>query len=361
MSRSRSLYFAYGSNLNTSDFHDWCEKHGRPTDLLRFQSEVVLPDFTIAFTTWSSTRRGGVLDLKEQRGQIVPGVLYDVDDEGWDALDAKEGRLYECVEVTVLGAHGEAIPAHTYRVRAEFRKRFVEPNPAYVDVVRKGLSQWGLSEALLDAAVKNRVAKPESGFFFYGTLLRDERRFSLVQEFVTPCILLAGLPGRLLDLGEYPGLVDLDSSESVVHGEFVRFRNPGNAVAALDQIEGFRGFGRAGSLFRRTWVPVQVGDGRCRMGWTYCWNGDTAAGPVIPSGDWRQHHGRRDQFLERLVAVHARGDESALARAVASRYALFHRGEADPASILPLSQSLASGRISERKMAQSSGVWAAIP
>jgi hypothetical protein len=101
---SQQLYFAYGSNLNQQDFDDWCSRRGFSKGLLRFHSKANLPDFDLAFSYRSATRNGGVLDIKPRTGQLVPGVLFEIDDEGWDALDAKEGApsVYKRFTVQVL-------------------------------------------------------------------------------------------------------------------------------------------------------------------------------------------------------------------------------------------------------------------
>lgn len=61
-------------------------------------------------------------------------------------------------------------------------------------------------------------------------------------------------------LGDFPGLVDVSDDRSMVNGEFVRLLELEKAIATLDAIEGFRGFGKSGSLDRRTIMGVDVGD-----------------------------------------------------------------------------------------------------
>lgn len=202
----------------------------------------------------------------------MPGILFVVDGEGWDALDKKEGAsiVYECVIVQVLNERGESLEAVTYRVCDSRKLQFVAPHPEYVEIVRQGLEDWDIGDAQLNAAAKNKESVCPDGFFFYCTLLRGEPRFSVLRQFGLECTLMAETFERLLDLGSFPALVDTGSSGQLVQGDFVRLRNPEQAIHKLDQIEGFNGFGMPNSLYRRTFVGVGVGDGRVRYGWTYC-------------------------------------------------------------------------------------------
>jgi len=362
---STQLYFAYGSNLNQEDFHAWCKRRNYPEGLLRFQSVAYLPDFDLAFTYRSPTRNGGVLDLKDRPGQLVPGVLFEVQSEGWKALHEKEGmpHVYQRIDVTVIDDRGNPTIASTYRVNPNRREVFVQPSLEYVKVVRKGLERWGLATELLEAAASHDLASCPDGFFFYGTLMRGESRFSVVKSFGIECVLLASTFGRLLDLGAFPGLVDTEKTESTVHGEFVRLREPEKAISMLDAIEGFRGFGRTGSLYRRTRIGVDVGDGRIRDAWTYCLESGSDRATQIQSGDWRAYCGRQKSFLTELAAAHSRGNEKTVAERIARTLPFAFAESASEAvdSLFPLEQALASGMLSERKLAQASGLWAAIP
>ena len=87
---SQKLYFAYGSNLNLTDLNDWLQRKGLPEELLKFHSHACLPDFELAFTYRSTSRSGGVLDIRKSIGSVVEGVLFEVRDGGWKALDSKE-------------------------------------------------------------------------------------------------------------------------------------------------------------------------------------------------------------------------------------------------------------------------------
>lgn len=291
------LYFAYGSNLNHEDWREWCMGHGHSPEVLKYRSVAYLPDHDVRFSYDSAGRKGGVLDIQPRLGQLVPGVVFEVEPSGWKALDAKEGRPYERIGVTVLDDRGRELAVDTYHVREEDRQEYVVPNARYLEIVRAGLEFYDLMPAAVEAAAANERADPLlDAFFVYGTLMRRECRFSALQNHGVQCTLLAKGFGRLLDMGDFPALVDIDSAGSMVHGDFVRVADPVSAVSELDDIEGFHGFGVPGSLYRRTLCRVDVGEGRIRQAWTYCWAAPVDVGVSIASGDWREYRGQRDHF-----------------------------------------------------------------
>lgn len=111
----------------------------------------------------------------------------------------------------------------------------------------------------------------------------------------------ATVPGTLMSLGWYPGLVlepplldgsaDLASSvlagearlrPGMVHGEVHRLRDPAEALARLDEIEAFRGFDATDNLYERRLIETVAG-----LAWIYVLAHDPERGVPIPSGDWR--------------------------------------------------------------------------
>jgi hypothetical protein len=86
MMTNERLYFAYGSNLNLDDWHCWCAERGYPCDLLEPVCPAALPDHELIFGHDSTSRRGGVLDIRRSRGHIVRGMLFRARPDGWKAL-----------------------------------------------------------------------------------------------------------------------------------------------------------------------------------------------------------------------------------------------------------------------------------
>jgi gamma-glutamylcyclotransferase (GGCT)/AIG2-like uncharacterized protein YtfP len=109
--------------------------------------------------------------------------------------------------------------------------------------------------------------------FVYGTLRRGcenefARRLSEQGHFVG----VARVPGRLYDLGHYPGARPANDS---VAGEI--FYVDESLLAALDDYEG--------SEFERAIVSAQMDGARTLECWIY-WYAGPANGRLIASGDW---------------------------------------------------------------------------
>jgi len=287
------LYFAYGSNLNLGDFDEFCEDLGFSPGLMHYRGNAWLPDHELAFSRYASGRAGGVLDVRPCPGQLVPGALFQIDDEGLEALDSKEGApdYYERYPVTVVGSHGEHLQVLTYRVVPGQAAPYVQPSESYLKIVREGYMAWNLHDdgQLLAAATGQRHPCPDA-FFAYGTLMHGESRHWYMEKLGVLDSKVATTRGRLLNLGSYPGLVEPGHPERRVRGEFIRLREPLAALEVLDEVEGFEGFGRSGSLYERVWVQVTFDPPHQGFGWawSYRYARNCARFPEIPSGDWRQ-------------------------------------------------------------------------
>jgi len=92
---------------------------------------------------------------------------------------------------------------------------------------------------------------------------------------------------RLVDLGDFPGVVAAVSPQDVVVGEL--FLVPSEVVldvlARLDRYEG--------EAFLRREVPVTTEDAREFVAWVYHYRGDMSRSRVVASGDWLEDASRR--------------------------------------------------------------------
>ncbi len=146
---TRNLYFAYGSNLHMKQFHRRCPG-----------SEVVgrarLPDYQLAFTRYSTKRKGGVADIVPEEGAEVWGALYDVDDAGMAALDEFEGvpRAYRREMVTVFDDAGVEREAHTYMAN---RTGIFAPSRNYLGLIVQGGREHELPEEYVVALEQLRT------------------------------------------------------------------------------------------------------------------------------------------------------------------------------------------------------------
>jgi len=285
-----ALYFAYGSNLDTLDWHRWCGEHGHAAGLLRFRTRAYLPDYELAFDISSDVRHGGVLNLASRPGQLVSGALFDVTDAAWRALDEKEGapEFYRTLPCHVFDDEGHKFAAHTYQVPARLTTGHAAPHADYASIVRRGLAALDLPGTMLQAAAQG-VPAPWSlrGLFCYGTLMRGECRFRHLEPFGIREILPARARGRLFHLGSYPGMTEPATDQDWVTGEWIELEDWGQAVQSLDVVETFVGYDQPGSDYERVRVPVEMADGSIRPAWTYRYVGTLERAWPLPGGDWR--------------------------------------------------------------------------
>jgi gamma-glutamylcyclotransferase (GGCT)/AIG2-like uncharacterized protein YtfP len=287
------LYFGYGSNLCALDLSRWSVERGLDPVRLQRVAPAFLPDRRLAFTHRSTTRDGGVLDIPEARGSAVAGVLFRAPGgEAIATLDRKEGEghTYRRFEAVALTENGAEERVFSYEVDPASREPFVAPPPGYLDVVRRGYDEHGLAREPLEAAARGASHPgPIAGFFVYGTLRRGEERHAVLARHAVTGGDAATTIGALLDLGPYPGLV-VDGARGTVAGELYHTADPDALYKELDAIEMFRGFGVAGSEYRRAIVRVRrasSGAGSA-LAWTYIYAGSRDACGVIASGDWRE-------------------------------------------------------------------------
>lgn len=261
MTETSNLYFAYGSNLNATDWARWCQARSADPAAMRPLRPAILPDHELAFTRYSSVRNGGVLDIRPRSGYAVNGVLMAVTPAGWELLDMKEGvksGAYERITARVVDAEGEWHRVTTYRVVPSNAKRHVPPHSHYVSVCAEGLRGHGLAPThLLDAAADRPARPPAAGLFLsesmkrsFGMVLRDQDHWTLM-----PASVRAGQheSGALIrrQTGTVSGvLLRTDAVEDVV--------NHFDSVATVDENESARDL-----------VTVRTDDGCDHRAWTY--------------------------------------------------------------------------------------------
>jgi gamma-glutamylcyclotransferase (GGCT)/AIG2-like uncharacterized protein YtfP len=364
-----TFYFAYGSNLDPQDWERFCWERGFDPSCLNPVQPAVLPDFELVFDYYSRSRRGGALNLRPRVGQMVEGLLFRVTPEGRQALDRKEGHpnYYERFETVALLPDGSAVPVRTYRARADRAGTFHKPTTEYLQICRRGRAHYGLHTRMLEAVAEGHEAELEVlGVFSYGSLMRGESRFGVVEEFGLQCALMARAFGDLYDFGQWPALrlrpVE-DDSEHRVAGDFLIPGDLAGLLERLDWIEGFNGFGLEPRLFRRTLIDVYVDHGRPRRAWVYVMDSVPADARPVESGCWRRHRRVRRQFVRSLVAAHAEGVEG-FARKVAINMVppcVSFDPARDDLTMEQLVDAVLSGEVAERRLAQASERWAAVP
>lgn len=147
----KSLYFAYGSNLNDSDFANWFQQGELRIPELKNPRVACLKDHRLDFTRFSKKRNGGVADIVCDKGKSVYGILFETTDDDLRILDRKEGvesGAYRRILVTVdLSQNKKVSGVATYEV---INKGSVHPNYEYVQLIIDGAKAYGLPEQWIE-------------------------------------------------------------------------------------------------------------------------------------------------------------------------------------------------------------------
>jgi gamma-glutamylcyclotransferase (GGCT)/AIG2-like uncharacterized protein YtfP len=122
--------------------------------------------------------------------------------------------------------------------------------------------------------------------FVYGTLLPGLAP-PIIADVVNTLRIIgdATVPGRLYDLGDYPGCVIADGCDSLIHGKLLEIPNA-VVLDRLDWYECYAAHDEAGSLFVRTICEATNAGGEKIFAWIYVYNRDLAAARRIVSGNW---------------------------------------------------------------------------
>jgi hypothetical protein len=138
------LYFAYGSNM---DWERITEPDRAPT--AQFLVRAALPDHALKFTRYSKKQKTGTADVVSQRGSHVWGVVFHIEDERPDKLDAAEGvnsGAYRPELLTVYGEGDISRPLVRVRTYVVCSKKTEHQRPVrwYLDHILKGARRWEL-------------------------------------------------------------------------------------------------------------------------------------------------------------------------------------------------------------------------
>lgn len=126
--------------------------------------------------------------------------------------------------------------------------------------------------------------------FAYGTLMTSARtsrtgrreRGRLARE--AESLGSATLPGRLYDLGHYPGLVE--GGDGSVHGEALRLAHPEHTLRWLDAYEGIGAGTRDHDEYVRVERTIRLEAGQSVTAWVYLYQRDVTGKPEVAGGRW---------------------------------------------------------------------------
>lgn len=141
-------YFAYGSNLNRRQMSQRC-----PDAQPKFTA--TLPDYKLVFAGWSRRRHGGVATIKPCKAEEVIGAIYEISERCLRSLDGYEGypTVYTRMDADVFTEGDATIKAITYLMKEPAVE--ARPSREYLEVIRQGYQDWGLSQAALEKALRN--------------------------------------------------------------------------------------------------------------------------------------------------------------------------------------------------------------
>jgi gamma-glutamylcyclotransferase (GGCT)/AIG2-like uncharacterized protein YtfP len=141
-----------------------------------------------------------------------------------------------------------------------------------------------------DRPIGKRICSLEPHLFVYGTLMTAAAsarigkaiRARLHKEAVS--LGSATMPGRLYDLGRYPGMVMAAAADEVVHGEVFRLDDPADALAWLDAYEGVKPNERTNEYERAVRI-ARLASGVDVAAWVYLYRGELVR--HLPEGRWQ--------------------------------------------------------------------------
>jgi len=145
------IYFAFGSNMDPQQMSERCPSH-------EVHGRACLPDFELCFPRRSPKRKCATAGFAPAEGEVVWGVLYELDERDTANLHRAEGYVpgraagenrhnLEEIQVRLDGLNGKAIAAFTYVAYPD--ELGAEPSGEYMDHLISGAQHHGLPEAYL--------------------------------------------------------------------------------------------------------------------------------------------------------------------------------------------------------------------
>ncbi len=143
-------YFAYGSNLSSRYMREYCPGAD-------FVIRADLPNFEIQFRQYSENMQGGISSIIPAPGQLVHGILLDIPEEAFIALDELEDvplGKYLRDTFLVLGLDGAWHKAEVYRVANPSGP--YTPARQYLDYMIEGAEEHGLPSTYVQDLTRRR-------------------------------------------------------------------------------------------------------------------------------------------------------------------------------------------------------------
>ena len=130
--------------------------------------------------------------------------------------------------------------------------------------------------------------------FVYGSLMNGMEADELLRRNGARLVGRATMQGKLVDLGEFPGVIKSSNPRDLVVGEL--YELPNHTFDELDEYEEFVPSDPRRSLFVRERILTRLADDAKQPfeAWTYFYNpqADSEPGRPIRSGDYRSYQRR---------------------------------------------------------------------
>ena len=153
------FYFAYGSNMDWDQMKERCPS-------ARFLGIAELRDHRFAFTRRSKKRGCGVCDVVSDRGKVVWGVVFEIDDVDIGQLDMEEGyqpgrrtNSYWRKECHIFMNGDDNQPTNVMSYFGEPQENPPPPNSKYKNLLVSGALRWHLPDEYIRQLESIEVAK----------------------------------------------------------------------------------------------------------------------------------------------------------------------------------------------------------
>ena len=144
--KSKTLYIAYGSNLNLPQMASRC-----PTARIVGKSEI--KDYELLFR---GGRRNSVATVEPLKGSCVPVLLWELKEKDLKVLDRYEGypTLYR-KEILDVELNGRTTPSMVYIMNDG--SPLGSPSDYYLNVIMEGYKSAGFDTEFLEQAMEKSI------------------------------------------------------------------------------------------------------------------------------------------------------------------------------------------------------------
>ena len=127
------------------------------------------------------------------------------------------------------------------------------------------------------------MSQPCPYLFVYGTLLDKQNEFGAYLSENCSFYADGKIPGKLYDLGEYPGVVLTNEENKFVYGKIYHLNDAEKVLELLDDYEGFGPQQEQPNLFVRELTDIEISTGNLQC-WAYLYNLSVEGFKLIDSG-----------------------------------------------------------------------------